>query len=71
MPVQKKKLSLKPLLTKVNKQNIQGELDFGPTVGRECWSIDLRGRACRSSEESRLASPESQVHLQTAAENDD
>jgi antitoxin MazE len=36
-PVQKKKLSLKQLLAKVNKKNLHEEVDFGSPVGREAW----------------------------------
>ena len=36
-PVQKKKLSLKQLLMKVNKRNLHAEVDFGAPVGRETW----------------------------------
>jgi antitoxin MazE len=36
-PVQKRKLSLKQLLEKVNKKNLHGEIDFGPSMGRETW----------------------------------
>jgi antitoxin component of MazEF toxin-antitoxin module len=36
-PVQQKKLSLSELLAKVNKKNLQDEVDFGPSVGREIW----------------------------------
>ena len=36
-PVQKKKLSLKQLLAKVNKKNLHEEIDFGSPVGREAW----------------------------------
>jgi antitoxin MazE len=37
VPVQKKKLSLKQLLAKVNKKNLHEEIDFGSPVGREAW----------------------------------
>jgi antitoxin MazE len=36
-PVQKRKLSLKQLLSKVNQKNLHTEVDFGPAVGREIW----------------------------------
>jgi antitoxin MazE len=36
-PVQKKKLSLKQVLAKVNKKNLHDEIDFGSPVGRETW----------------------------------
>jgi len=36
-PVQKKKLSLKQLLAKVNKKNLYAEVDFGSPAGREIW----------------------------------
>ena len=36
-PVQKKKISLKQLLAKVNKRNLHEEVDFGSPVGREAW----------------------------------
>jgi antitoxin MazE len=36
-PVQKKKLSLRELLAKVNKKNLHEEIDFGARVGREIW----------------------------------
>lgn len=34
-PVQERKVSLKQLLAKVNKNNLHAEVDFGPSVGRE------------------------------------
>ncbi len=37
VPVQRKKFTLKQLLSKVNKNNLHGEVDFGPAVGREAW----------------------------------
>ena len=36
-PVQKRKLSLKQLLAKVNKKNLHAEIDVGAPVGRETW----------------------------------
>jgi antitoxin MazE len=36
-PVQKKKISLKQLLAKVNKKNLHEEIDSGSPVGRETW----------------------------------
>ena len=36
-PVEKKKQSLKQLLAKVTRKNLHGEVDFGPSVGRETW----------------------------------
>jgi antitoxin MazE len=36
-PVQKKKLSLKQLLAKVNKKNLHAEVDSGWPVGHEIW----------------------------------
>jgi antitoxin MazE len=36
-PVQQKKLSLSELLAKVNKKNLQDEVDFGRSAGREIW----------------------------------
>ena len=36
-PVQKKKLSLRQLLAKVNRKNLHGEVDSGGSVGREVW----------------------------------
>jgi antitoxin MazE len=36
-PVQKKKISLKQLLAKVNKKNLHEEIDSGSPVGREIW----------------------------------
>jgi antitoxin MazE len=36
-PVQKKKISLKQLLAKVNKRNLHEEIDSGSPVGRETW----------------------------------
>jgi len=35
-PVERK-LSLRELLSKVNKNNLHGETDFGRPVGREIW----------------------------------
>jgi antitoxin MazE len=32
-----RKLSLRELLSKVNKNNLHGETDFGRPVGREIW----------------------------------
>lgn len=37
VPVRSKKFTLKQLLSKVNKNNLHGEADFGPAVGREVW----------------------------------
>jgi antitoxin component of MazEF toxin-antitoxin module len=34
-PVQKRKLSLKQLLAKVNKKNLHEEIDFGQSMGSE------------------------------------
>ena len=34
-PVERKKLSLKQLLAKVTRKNLHGEVDSGPSVGRE------------------------------------
>ena len=34
-PVERKKLSLKQLLAKVTRKNLNAEVDFGPSVGRE------------------------------------
>ena len=31
------KLSLRELLSKVNKKNLHEEIDFGPPIGREIW----------------------------------
>jgi antitoxin MazE len=36
-PVEQKKLSLSELLSKVNKKNLHGEVDFGQPTGREIW----------------------------------
>ncbi len=36
-PVQKKKLSLKQLLAKVDNKNRHSEIDLGPAMGREVW----------------------------------
>jgi antitoxin MazE len=36
-PVAKTKLSLKKLLAQVTKNNLHGEIDFGPAVGSEAW----------------------------------
>jgi antitoxin MazE len=36
-PIQKKRLSFKQLLAKVNKKNLHEEIDFGSPVGRETW----------------------------------
>jgi len=36
-PVQKRKLSLRQLLAKVNKKNLHDEVDSGRSVGREVW----------------------------------
>ena len=36
-PVQKRKLSLRPLLAKVNNKNLHAEIDSGRSVGREVW----------------------------------
>lgn len=36
-PVQKRKLSLRQLLTKVSRKNLHGEVDSGRSVGREVW----------------------------------
>jgi len=36
-PVQKKKLSLRQLLAKVNRKNLHAEVDSGRSVGREVW----------------------------------
>jgi len=35
-PVERK-LSLRELLSRVNKKNLHGEIDFGRPVGREIW----------------------------------
>ena len=35
--VQKRKLSLRQLLAKVNKKNLHDEVDSGRSVGREVW----------------------------------
>ena len=37
VPIRDEKLSLKQLLSKVNKKNLHNEVDFGPPVGREVW----------------------------------
>ena len=37
VPVRSKKFTLKQLLSKVKKNNLHGEVDFGPAVGREVW----------------------------------
>jgi antitoxin MazE len=37
IPVRKKKATLKELLAKVGKNNLHGEVDSGPSVGRESW----------------------------------
>jgi len=36
-PVQKRKLSLRQLLAKVNKKNLHTEVHSGRSVGREVW----------------------------------
>jgi antitoxin MazE len=36
-PVERKKQSLKQLLTKVTRKNLHTEVDFGRSVGRETW----------------------------------
>lgn len=36
-PVRSKKFILKQLLSKVSKSNLHGEVDSGPSVGREAW----------------------------------
>ncbi len=36
-PVRKKKTTLRQLLAKVTKGNVHGEVDSGPSVGRESW----------------------------------
>lgn len=36
-PVRKKRTTLKQLLARVKKGNLHGEVDFGPSVGRESW----------------------------------
>jgi antitoxin MazE len=36
-PVEKKKWSLKQLLSKVNRKNLHAEVDSSPSVGREIW----------------------------------
>jgi antitoxin MazE len=35
--VRKKKVTLKQLLAKVNRDNLHAEVDSGPSVGRESW----------------------------------
>lgn len=37
VPVRKKTITLKQLLSKVHRGNLHGELDSGPPVGREAW----------------------------------
>jgi len=36
-PVRKRTITLKELLTKVHRSNLHGEVDSGPSVGREAW----------------------------------
>jgi antitoxin MazE len=36
-PVTEKKVTLRRLLSKVTKDNLHGEIDFGGPVGRESW----------------------------------
>ena len=36
-PGQKKKLSLKQLIAKVNKKTLHAEVDFGSPAGRKIW----------------------------------
>jgi antitoxin MazE len=36
-PLRKKRVTLKQLLAKVNRGNLHGEVDSGPSVGRESW----------------------------------
>jgi antitoxin MazE len=38
-PIQKKRLSLKQLLAKVNKKNLHEEIDFGSPVGRDASQL--------------------------------
>ncbi|MBI2986585.1 MAG: AbrB/MazE/SpoVT family DNA-binding domain-containing protein [Deltaproteobacteria bacterium] len=37
IPAKRRKLSLRQLLSRVNKLNLHGEVDSGPPVGREVW----------------------------------
>lgn len=37
VPTGRSKVTLKKLLAKVTKRNLQGEVDTGPPVGRESW----------------------------------
>lgn len=37
IPAKRKKLSLRQLLSRVNRLNLHGEVDSGPPVGREVW----------------------------------
>lgn len=37
VPIRRKKTTLKQLLAKVSKANVHGEVDSGPSVGRESW----------------------------------
>lgn len=37
VPVRKKTMTLKQLLTRVHRGNLHGEVDSGPPVGREAW----------------------------------
>ena len=36
-PVREKEITLKQLLAKVKKSKLHGEIDTGPSVGRESW----------------------------------
>ncbi|MGH7831357.1 MAG: AbrB/MazE/SpoVT family DNA-binding domain-containing protein [Candidatus Binatia bacterium] len=36
-PIEKRKLSLKQLLAKINRGNLHAEVDSGRSVGREAW----------------------------------
>ena len=37
VPVRKKQVTLRQLLAKVHRGNLHGEVDSGPSVGREAW----------------------------------
>ena len=37
VPVEKPVFALEDMLKKIKKENIHGEVDFGPTRGREAW----------------------------------
>lgn len=37
IPAKRRKLSLRQLLSRVNKLNLHGEVDSGPPVGSEVW----------------------------------